>query len=143
MLREGAAERDTEWFAKVEDSNDIVVYQVRCDASEWTRMCLRQADRVLVVLSAGPPPNPEAAKAIDGMSRTKRPGSVELVILHARSSRRLAFTRMLLGPLPSGIPLPRARGQRVGPRADGADNRGAGGRIVLSAEERAVSRIWA
>ena len=80
VLRESAAERDTEWFAKVEDSNDIVVYQARCDASEWTRMCLRQADRVLVVLSAGPPPNPGAAKAIDGMLRNKRPGSVELVI---------------------------------------------------------------
>jgi len=103
VLREDAAERDTEWFAKVEDSNDLVIYQARCDASEWTRMCLRQADRVLLVLGAGPPPNPEAAKAIDAMLRNKRPGSVELVIFHAAGSRRVAFTQMLLGRYQAGF----------------------------------------
>jgi NTE family protein len=103
VLRDNAAGRDVEWFAEVEKSNDVVVYQARCDASTWTRMCVRQADRVLLVLSAGPPPNPETTKAIDEILRHRRPGSVDLVILHGLNSRRLAFTRMLLGRYQVGL----------------------------------------
>ncbi len=81
QLGADACGRDSEWFLRVEERNDLVLYQADWAASAWTKLCLRQADRVLLVASGS------ACAAIDdeaigSMLRAKRPGTVELVVVH-------------------------------------------------------------
>lgn len=47
-----ASENTTEWFARFEAAHDIVFYQGDVPESAWTQLCLRQADRVLLLARA-------------------------------------------------------------------------------------------
>ena len=38
-----------EWLHKQELEHDYVIYQLDPDLSEWSRRCIRQSDRVLIV----------------------------------------------------------------------------------------------
>ena len=42
--------------AELERGHDYVLLRARLDGSEWSRFCLRQADRVVVLTPAAPPP---------------------------------------------------------------------------------------
>ena len=44
-----------EWLQKQELEHDYVIYQLDPDPSEWSRRCIRQADRVLIVGDASRP----------------------------------------------------------------------------------------
>jgi NTE family protein len=48
LVGEEAVERDSGWFDDIERWNDIVLLLGEIGAEAWTRLCLRQADRILV-----------------------------------------------------------------------------------------------
>jgi NTE family protein len=50
-----SANRSTEWLSVAEADNDLVVYCAEPTNPDWTKLCLRQADRVLLVASSGAP----------------------------------------------------------------------------------------
>ncbi len=81
-------EHTTEWFHQIERANEFVVYLCDPAPSSWTKLCLRQADVLLLVaqvqapearpLADWPLPAPQEAAAIQ-IQRT------ELVLLHEQS----------------------------------------------------------
>jgi NTE family protein len=75
------AERPTEWFTAIEDDHRIIVYQAEYDPTEWTRLCLRQADRIVMLLSAAKPLAREPP-ALTVMPTTARGAQNEVVFIH-------------------------------------------------------------
>ncbi len=70
------------WLARCESESDLVVYAAEQGATPWSRRCLRQADRVVIVVDAA---DPAATSAIeqDGLTRSGVPGlRFDLVVLH-------------------------------------------------------------
>jgi NTE family protein len=47
--------RSTEWLSAAEAANDLVVYCAEPSNPDWTKLCLRQADRVVLIASSGAP----------------------------------------------------------------------------------------
>jgi NTE family protein len=83
-LVDAAAERHpTEWFAALEAERDLVVYLADTGASPWSQLCLRQADRVLLLVGPGAAPDPAANSALTellgGSGALGRP--IDLVML--------------------------------------------------------------
>jgi NTE family protein len=52
VLDRSSSARPIDWFNALEDDHDLVIFQADLDASAWTRLCLRQADRVVLLVSA-------------------------------------------------------------------------------------------
>jgi NTE family protein len=50
-----SANRSTEWLSVMETGHDLVVYCAEPENPDWTKLCLRQADRVLLLASSGAP----------------------------------------------------------------------------------------
>lgn len=48
-----AAGNDSNWFARCEVENDVVLYMADAGETPWTQLCLRQADRIVLVARAG------------------------------------------------------------------------------------------
>src|ERR1700712_1314566 len=44
-----SSERTSAWFAEVEKTSDFVLLEAECDLTAWTRFCLRQCDRIVVM----------------------------------------------------------------------------------------------
>jgi len=78
-------DQTTEWFNALEEDHDIVLYQAEFDSSEWTRLGIRQADRIVLLTSATDPPN-ELAPALSVMPAAGRGEKIEIVFLHAAGS---------------------------------------------------------
>jgi NTE family protein len=74
-----SADRSTEWLSAAEAANDLVVYCAEPANSDWTKLCLRQADRVLLVASSGLPFTMPTSLAQDGKD-CRQP--LDLVLLH-------------------------------------------------------------
>ncbi len=55
VLDKAAAEQDAEWFNSFEQAHDVVFYRGDAPDSAWTHLCLRQADRILLLASADRP----------------------------------------------------------------------------------------
>lgn len=75
------------WLAEVEAYHNYTIYQAEAEDSEWSRRCLRQADRVVLVgrAAAGPQPAAHEAALLAEWSRLNMGGGasgVELVLLH-------------------------------------------------------------
>ncbi|HUA33659.1 MAG TPA: patatin-like phospholipase family protein [Candidatus Binataceae bacterium] len=82
-----AAERDTEWFTALEEAHDTVLYQADYDPSEWTRLCVRQADRILLLAAAERPPESEPP-ALSVMPAAVRGEQIEMVFIHGSGAPR-------------------------------------------------------
>lgn len=67
----------SQWFHRVESRNDFVVYAGETGNAPWTRLCVRQADVVLV--AARPDDLPERWPAA---ADPARPGACDWVLLH-------------------------------------------------------------
>jgi NTE family protein len=52
ILDRDSSGRDAEWFNAVDDAHDLVLYQADHDGSPWTHLCLRGADRILLLADA-------------------------------------------------------------------------------------------
>ncbi|MCP5466468.1 MAG: patatin-like phospholipase family protein [Sinobacteraceae bacterium] len=88
------ADHTSQWFHEIESRNDYVVYVAEPAPTTWTRLCLRQADTLLLLARAGSQAAPWAslAAARDAQLATQR---VELVLLHDGSLQRGAAARWL------------------------------------------------
>jgi len=69
------------WFANVEAANDFVIYVADPAVTSWSRLCLRQADSLLLVARADTKPSPWALLQARRESRTALQRG-ELVLLH-------------------------------------------------------------
>jgi predicted acylesterase/phospholipase RssA/CRP-like cAMP-binding protein len=71
--------RLVEWLNKLERDHRHLVYSAGADPGPWAKRCMRQADRVLVVLSAND--TPAMTPMLDTLRRSGIFAMVELVIL--------------------------------------------------------------
>lgn len=83
MLGPESLGQDPEWFARCEMESSFVLYRAEATASDWTQLCLRQADCVVVVRNADKAVPTQVPFEIEQV----RPGAVfhrrrELVLLH-------------------------------------------------------------
>ena len=83
MLGSESMDRDPEWFARCETESSFVLYRADPTATEWTELCLRQADCLVVVRSA----DDELPTRLPFEIETAQSGAVfhrrrELVLLH-------------------------------------------------------------
>ncbi|MCU0760942.1 MAG: patatin-like phospholipase family protein [Steroidobacteraceae bacterium] len=88
------ADHTSHWFHKLESQNDYVVYVADHAPTSWTRLCMRQADTLLLLARAESPAGPWAAlgAARDAQLATQR---AELVLLHEGPLLRGAAARWL------------------------------------------------
>jgi NTE family protein len=69
-----------DWFNKLELAVDVVLYSADFEMTPWTRLCLRQADRLLLLAVAGRPPAGDAL-TLDAIMNNPLRAPVELVVL--------------------------------------------------------------
>ena len=80
VLDASAGEQSAEWFNRFEAEHDIVFYRGDATDSAWTHLCVRQADRVLLLATSG---RPLPQRPIDLPVSKERAGSLpELLLLH-------------------------------------------------------------
>jgi NTE family protein len=83
MLGPESMDQDPEWFARCETESSFVLYRADATSTEWTELCLRQADCLVVVRSA----DDELPTMLPFEIETTQSGAVfhrrrELVLLH-------------------------------------------------------------
>jgi NTE family protein len=83
MLGPESMDRDPEWFARCEMESSFVLYRADPTATEWTELCLRQADCLVVVRGA----DDDQPTRLPFEIETAQSGAVfhrrrELVLLH-------------------------------------------------------------
>ncbi len=79
----------SQWFHEIESRNDFVVYAAEVGDSPWTRLCVRQADALLLLARAESEPGPWAAlEAQDSAAQRS-----ELLLLHDAGFMRGAASR--------------------------------------------------
>jgi NTE family protein len=69
----------SDWFSRLEESNDYVVYVADCADTGWTRQCCRQADVILALARAGGSVRGWPRSVTDAAARGAR---IELALLH-------------------------------------------------------------
>lgn len=80
VLDASAGEQSAEWFNRFEAEHDIVIYRGDAPDSPWTHLCVRQADRVLLLASSD---RPLPLRPLDLPAAKDRAGSLpELLLLH-------------------------------------------------------------
>ncbi|MBI5157667.1 MAG: patatin-like phospholipase family protein [Acidimicrobiia bacterium] len=83
------------WLDPFERDDALVIYVADWYPTEWTRHCIRQADRILLVADATTPPEPgEMEQAIHSHRSTN--ARVELILLHPPSTNRPTDTETWL-----------------------------------------------
>ena len=99
VLGATAAEQTSHWFHRLERANDFVVYVADPEPTNWTKLCLRQADAMLLVARRESEPRPfRALAAAADPAIAGRPA--ELVLLGNRGARSINSRRWLtLHPL--------------------------------------------
>jgi NTE family protein len=80
VLDHSAAEQSAEWFNAFEAAHDIVFYRGDAPDSPWTHLCLRQADRVLLLARSD---QPLPLRPLELPAFKERVGGLpELLLLH-------------------------------------------------------------
>ena len=98
-LQDARNGRVVEWLQRAERANDAVLYEADAGPTNWTRRCLRQADRVVRAAHSGGPtrPSPFEAQLLDG-DDPETAARQELVLLHhPRESLPSGTDRWLAG----------------------------------------------
>jgi NTE family protein len=93
VIDRSSAARPIEWFNALEEDHDMVLYEADFEPSQWTRHCLRQADR-LVMLADATRPLTVMPPALDAVAANPRRAPIELALYCRRSlspSQTLAF----------------------------------------------------
>jgi NTE family protein len=84
-----ATERTTHWFHRLERANDFVVYLTDPQSTNWSRLCIRQADVLLLVAGAESEPRPwRMLNCAEDRSAETR--VAEIVLLHRAGHRTCA-----------------------------------------------------
>ena len=81
-------------LAEHEQGADYVVYQASLDRPDWTQLCIRQADRILLVAPGDQAPASAVDPKIVEFCETKAPAARELVLLHPDSTARPQGTEL-------------------------------------------------
>jgi NTE family protein len=79
LLDHGSGAHTSEWFDAVEASSDLVLYCAEPTDTAWTKLCLRQSDRVLLIASSDSPYTPSRWLA-DQLNQLRHPP--DLALLH-------------------------------------------------------------
>ncbi len=79
VITSDARDRPTEWFHQMETDHEQVIYQSDMTDSVWTRLCLRQSDRILLVVPASQPPKGSDLERLFLGQRRRR---LEIVFYH-------------------------------------------------------------
>jgi predicted acylesterase/phospholipase RssA/CRP-like cAMP-binding protein len=74
------------WLGEQESSHRYVLYEADAELTPWTRRCIRQADRVLLVANAAADPSPGAIDEEISIAGS-RP-DIELLLVHPESTER-------------------------------------------------------
>jgi len=88
MFGQGSAHRSEEdrilrWLNKQEARHQFVIYESTLEPSSWSNRCIRQADRILLVGSAGYDPDLNSIEKEIASQQTNQPiARQELVLLH-------------------------------------------------------------
>jgi predicted acylesterase/phospholipase RssA/CRP-like cAMP-binding protein len=90
-----------DWLQEIEERFALVIYLTEPEPSGWTRRCMAQADRILLVADAAASPSPGPIDALleDREHQASR-APVELVLLHERADRAPNDTLAWLEPRP-------------------------------------------
>ena len=88
------AEQTSEWFHTLERANDFVVYVCDVEPNSWTKLCLRQADAVLLLAKADSVPAQWRALEVQS-ERAMIAQRMEIVLMHGRHIARGAAGRWL------------------------------------------------
>ena len=89
----------TDWFSRVEDSHDFVLYVAEADEPAWAQLCTRQVDRLFIVgnpLTTPPGANLPRNPALDAQQRT------DLILLRDPRMPRPANTSIWLDAVKPG-----------------------------------------
>jgi predicted acylesterase/phospholipase RssA/CRP-like cAMP-binding protein len=87
-----------DWLNEQETTYDHILYVGDATWSEWTRRCLRQADRILIVANAGVDPAPTLVE--QAVYALPTAASTELVLLHLPTVERPQGTAAWLAQRP-------------------------------------------
>ncbi len=85
VLDTQAAGRTAEWFHRLEQAHDLILYCAEPTVTSWTRLCLRQADRVLLVARSRP--DPGAAPPAEDVAEIAAQRGCDLVVVHDARDR--------------------------------------------------------
>ncbi|MGO9602045.1 MAG: patatin-like phospholipase family protein [Candidatus Binataceae bacterium] len=95
VIDKSSAERPIEWFNALEEDHDMVLYEADFEMSRWTRLCLRQADRVVLLTDATRPMS-RMPPTFEAALNNPRRASVELVLYRDNPSVSPSQTLSLL-----------------------------------------------
>ena len=99
VIDETALRSAAEWFSRVEDSHDYVLYVAEADQPAWAALCARQVDRLFVVGDAlTPPPAVAPARDLEGLRRQ----FTDLILLRDTRMTRPANTAVWLDAVVPG-----------------------------------------
>jgi NTE family protein/lysophospholipid hydrolase len=77
------------WLSQQEAKYDLLIYEAEAEPSNWTRRCIRQADRVLIVAEGAANPEPgQIELEILGLEEAHISPSCELVLLYPDRNRQ-------------------------------------------------------
>ncbi|HMK85014.1 MAG TPA: patatin-like phospholipase family protein [Steroidobacteraceae bacterium] len=91
VLSTHATERTTHWFHRLERANDFVVYVTDPEPSHWSRLCMRQAD--VLLLAADAYSKPRAWLALNSMDDGSAEMRASEILLVHRSGRASCAAR--------------------------------------------------
>ncbi|HEX5630875.1 MAG TPA: patatin-like phospholipase family protein, partial [Acidimicrobiia bacterium] len=88
------------WLDPFEEGDELVIYVADHGVTEWTRHCIRQADRILLLAdpAGDPAPGPVEAEIRSSVAQGAR---VELILLHPPETVRPADTASWLKDRPA------------------------------------------
>jgi NTE family protein len=82
ILSTDAAQRTSHWFHRVERANEFVVYVTDHDPSNWSRLCIRRADVLLLAANAATKARPW--QALQCMEDRADERIADIVLMHGR-----------------------------------------------------------
>lgn len=91
----------SEWFSRVEDSHDYVLYVAEQDEPSWAALCARQVDRLFIVGNALMAP-PSSAAAVGAGPTWRGAQFTDLILLRHAQMRQPANTATWLDALNPG-----------------------------------------
>jgi NTE family protein len=100
VIDDSALRSASEWFSRVEDSHDYVLYVAEADQPAWATLCARQVDRLFVVGDAlsAPPPAHAPGHELRGFRRQ----FTDLILLRDARMSRPANTSVWLDAVNPG-----------------------------------------
>lgn len=91
VLKSAAVDRTSHWYHRIEKANDYVVYIAEARSSSWTKLCMRQAQTLLLLADHDQEARPW--RVLSDLPATS--GACELVLLQRRADRTAGSARWL------------------------------------------------